>query len=85
MTEQHVDQPQFSQIDFKTVLKDVKNLPEIEVVINHSMQELQQQGQKRIGFVSGPIANSTNPNPEVKRQAMLENMDLMRKKQMRFA
>lgn len=67
------------QIDF-SILKGSTNFQEITNRLTRSLQKLREQGNQHVGFVSGPVANSTDPDPSVRYQSMLDNMARMRKR-----
>ncbi len=86
MSELHESQPSsVQQIDFAKILRGAKKYTDIETAIAKSIAELKAQGIERIGFVSGPINNSKDPDPRVKREIMMRNEENMRQEIIRLA
>jgi hypothetical protein len=74
-----------AHIDFAKILQGAKKYDDIEQAIAKSIAELKAQGMERIGFVSGPINNSKDPDPRVKREIMMRNEENMRQEIIRLA
>jgi hypothetical protein len=68
-----------AQINFPALLVGVKNYDGICHVIRNVLTEMKERGNQKVGFVSGPVDNSDDSNPEVKRAFMKANMERMRK------
>lgn len=78
MTEKEMPQTPSAQIDYETVLKDVHNLEDIGFVVCDVISKLRESGVTEVGFVSGPVNNSKDPDKKVRYEVMKENMQYMR-------
>lgn len=67
-----------NQINFTSILNGVKNYEGITTKLRKTFSSLKESGIERIGFVSGPVANSSETEPGLRVQSIKEKMELMR-------
>lgn len=67
-----------NQINFPTLLATVKNYGDIASSLKKTFGLLKEKGVEKIGFVSGPIANTAETDPVQRRKSIKVKMQLMR-------
>ncbi|QQG44393.1 MAG: DUF4406 domain-containing protein [Candidatus Roizmanbacteria bacterium] len=77
--ERNIGKSQGPQIDFHKIIGAVRNFSDIQNALKKSIDEMKERGIQKIGFVSGPVAKNSEPDPELRRKSTMENSERMRK------